>query len=184
MNDTPFAAIHRTEVKRPARLLDPLGRRCGAQPQFLDPQHSIIVGVEAKPRMMIRRKPERLHGQKFERQQHLGFVSQQNVDVGPGEFHQNIGRFQVGMRIGPIQEFVLDIQIHVVENQVQELFQPGSRLRDGVLGLFHWMSAYFFLGVTFAGTGGGGIVLLIIHCVRIPTKLLVSQYNTTPAAIL
>ena len=48
MNDAALAAVHRVEVKGPARLLHLLGGGDRAQTQLLDPQHAVVVGVEAQ----------------------------------------------------------------------------------------------------------------------------------------
>ncbi len=93
MNDAPLAAVHGAEVEWPPGLLHSVRRGGRAQPQLLDAQQPVIIGVEAQPGVMLGSEPQRLHGQKFQRQQHLGFVREQHVDVRPREFHQNIGIF-------------------------------------------------------------------------------------------
>ena len=40
-----------------------------------------------------------------------------------------------------VQNFVLDVQVYVVEDQVQKFLKARSRLGDGILRLVHWMFA-------------------------------------------
>ena len=126
MNDAPLAAAHGTEVERPLRLLHPFGRGERADPKLFDAQEPVIIGVEAQPRMMVGRQPQRLHGQELERQPHLGLVGQYQIDVRAGKFHDQIGIFQVRMGVRAVQDLVLHVQIHVVEDGVEKLLEARA----------------------------------------------------------
>ena len=52
-----------------------------AQAQLFDAQQAVIVGVEGNPRMVFRRHPQHFHGDVFQRQQQLGAIGKQQVDV-------------------------------------------------------------------------------------------------------
>jgi hypothetical protein len=182
MNDAALPAAHGIEVERPLRLLHPLGRSRGAEPQFLDAHHAVVVGVETKPGVILRRHAQRFHGQKFERQQHFGLVSEQKLHFRTGEFHHHIRIFEIRMGVHALQDFVLDVHVHIVQYDIQELLDARARRGDRVFVFAHWSyTLVFFLGTILgAGAGGGGMVRLTIHCCKIPTKLLVNQYNTRP----
>ena len=98
MQDAPLAAVHGAEVKRLARFLDALGSRLRAHPQLFNAQNAAIVGIEANPRMFLGSHADRFHGQLLQRQQQLGFVRQQQVDVRAGEAHHQVRVFKIRMR--------------------------------------------------------------------------------------
>ena len=62
VDDPPLPAVHGIETERLSGTLHLLRRRHGAQPQFLDAQQAVVVGVEGNPRMVLRTHPQRLHG--------------------------------------------------------------------------------------------------------------------------
>ncbi len=88
VNNAPLAAAHGVKVERAERALDVLRCRDGTQPQFLDPQGAIVVRIEAQQLVMLGGHVQRFHGEELKRQQQFGFVREQHVHVGPGEFHQ------------------------------------------------------------------------------------------------
>ena len=138
VDDAPLAAVHRIEVERPARLLHLFGGGHGAQAQLLNPQHPIIVGVEAQQRMMLGRHAQRFHGQKLQRQQQFRFVGQQQIHVRAGELHQQIGIFQIGMQMLAFQDFVFDIQVHDGRTPCPEILRCCGPVEiDGVLLFVH-----------------------------------------------
>ena len=136
--------------------------------------------------MLVGRYVERFHGEKLERQQHFGLVGQHQIYFRTGKPHHQVGIFEIRMRVRAFQNFILYIQIHIVQHDIQELLDLRARRRDRIFGLLHaFYTLVFFLGAARgAGAGGGGMVRLTIHCCRIPTKLLVNQYNTRPLETL
>ena len=187
MNNAPLAAVHRVEVKWPARLLYFFGRGDRAQAQFFNPQHPVIVGIEAQSRMMLGRHAERFHGEKLHRQHQFSFIRQQQIHVRARELHQQVRIFQIRMQMLALENFVFDIEIQMVEYHVQEILNAGPRQIDGVLLVVHVSQPldFFFAAILGTSAGGGvGMLLLTNHCCKIPTKLLVNQYNTRPLDIL
>ena len=132
--------------------------------------------------MILGRHAQGFHGQKFERQQYFGLVGEQKLNLRTGELHHHIGIFEIRMGVHALEDLVLDIHVHVVERDVQEFLDARARRGDRVFVFAHSSYALgFFLGTVLgAGAGGGGMVRLTIHCCKIPTKLLVNQYNTRP----
>ena len=130
---------------------------------------------------MLTRYAQSFHGQKLERQQHFRFIRQQKVDVRPGEFYQQIGIFKIGMEVLAFQNVKGKFQPHVANDHVEKLADPESSGFNCVGLLVHLLYLPFFFTAAGGGGGGGaGIIRFTDHCCAIPTKLLVSQYNTRP----
>lgn len=182
MDDAPFAAAHRVEVEGPVGAFDAFGRRDGAQAQLLNPERPVIVGVETQQGMVLGRHAQSFHGQKFERQQNFGLIRQQKIHFGAFEFHQQIGIFQIRMQVLAFQDFERQIQVHIIEDHFEKIRYALAGRGDSIFLFVHLYYLPFFLtGAGRGGGGGAGIIRFTAHCCAIPTKLLVSQYNTSPA---
>ena len=114
-------------MERAARLLHSLRRRHRAEAKLFDAQQAVIVGVEAQARMMVGRQAQGLHGQEFQRQQHFRLVAQHKIHVGTGELDHQVRILEIGMRMHTLQDLVGHVEVHVVQNRVQELLDAGPR---------------------------------------------------------
>jgi hypothetical protein len=86
MDHATLAAIHGIESKRFAAMLHLFGGGVRAEAQLGDAKHAVIVGVEGKARMIFGRDPKGLHRDVLQREEKLGFVAEQKIDVGSGKF--------------------------------------------------------------------------------------------------
>ena len=69
VNDAALAARHRAEAEWNAGLLDLLGGRQGAEPQFLHSQHAVVVGIETDERVILGGRAQHFEREVFEREQ-------------------------------------------------------------------------------------------------------------------
>src|SRR6516225_6704367 len=74
VDDSALAAVHRVETERLPGPLYLFRRRHRAEPQLLDAQQPVVVGVERDAGMVLGGHPQHLHGQVLEREQQLRFV--------------------------------------------------------------------------------------------------------------
>jgi len=128
MDDAPLAAVHGAEVERLAGFLDTLGRGEGAHAQLFDAQNAIVVGVKTDARMVFVRHAQRFHGQLFERQQELGFVAEEQVDVGPAEADHDVGILKIGVRRFALADRVSELEPGEPAGFIQEFRDPRRRL--------------------------------------------------------
>ena len=84
--------------------------------------------------MVLRRDPERLHGDVFQGQQQFRFITQQQFDIGTSELDDHLRIFY--LRIGGIAgfNFVFNVEIRIVQNDVKEILDAGTEGIYGVLG--------------------------------------------------
>jgi len=119
----------------------------------------------------------------FEREQKLGAVAEEEIDIGALEFYDQIRVFKIRVAVVAGLQPETQTKAGIVDDAPKELLDPGTRfvnrilltqarflpsLRDGIA---------FLAGIA---AGAGPAVLLKNHCCAMPTKLLVSQYNTRP----
>ena len=129
MQDAAFPAVHGVEAERDAAALHPLGRRQRAQPQLFDAQHAVIVGVEAQPGVILRSHLQHLHRQQLERQQKLGFVREEQLDIRPRELHHHIRILEIGMAGLAFADLEFELEAGFGHHLAQELVR--ARLDSG-----------------------------------------------------
>jgi hypothetical protein len=95
MNDAPLAAVHRVEAERRSGALHLFRRSQRTQAQLFDAQRPVIVCVEGNARMIVGVKPQKFLRDEFKRQQKLGAVRQQQLDVVSAEFDKKIGILEI-----------------------------------------------------------------------------------------
>ena len=189
MDDAAFAAIHRIEVKWPARLLHIFGGGQGAEAQFLNTQRPVIVSIESHSRVVLRRYAQCLHRQQFQSKQQLRPVFKKQVDIGSGELDDDVRVLDVRLRVLANPNIEGQVETGDTQNRPKKILDPRLDARDSILFFQLCLPQAYLLKVFFnAGFGaaitGAGVYLLINICCRIPTKLPVSQYNTKPLDIL
>jgi len=77
-------------------------------------------------------KAQHLHGEVLEGQQQLGLVLQQQVRLRTTEAHNDIGIFNFRIGRGALNEFIIDIDINRVEQNVEKVADFVFVLFDGV----------------------------------------------------
>ena len=181
VDHAPLAAVHRVEAERRARVFDFLGRGHGTDAELGDTQCAIVVRIEGNARMIVRVQPQRFLRHQLERQQQFGAISQQQIHIRAGEFHQNVGIFEIRIGMIPGANGELQIEPGVRANLAKEIFDSRTRFFNRI---FRTQARFLPLIFPVAGSAGaaitGTVVLLKNHCCAIPKILLVSQYNTSP----
>ena len=182
MNHAALAAVHGIELEILSRAVDFLGRRQRAQAQFLDAQHAVIVGIEGKLAVVLRRNRQRLHRDVLERQQQFGAIGQQQVYIVAREPDNQFRIFDFGVRGIPCGNLEIQFKSPALKTGRRNCSILGPVSAGVYLAS---LKGYFLLLLfltSFAGTGtsGLGTNLFNSHCCAIPTKLPVSQYNTSP----
>ena len=140
-----FAAVHRIEAERVPRALHLLRHRRGAQPQFLDAQRAIVVGIERNARVILGGHAQRLHGHVLQGQQQFSAVGQQILHVRAGELHHHVGRLEVVVSGLAIGHLVAHAEARLVETRTQKLLYPGTYRRNRVLARIHRLLPAIFL---------------------------------------
>jgi len=110
VDNAPLAAIHRAEVERNFGFLHPLRRGHRAHPQFFDPEHAVVVGVEAKARVILTRHAQRLHRELFEGEKDFGFVRKQLRNVLAAELDHQLGTLDFRVDGGTFHDFPGDVE--------------------------------------------------------------------------
>lgn len=156
-------------------------RRQGANPQFFNAQRAVIVRVEGNTRMIVGVKPQHFLCYQFQSEQKLGAVAQQQIHIRTPELDENIGVLKI--RVAVIARLNRESQMKpgVPDNPAKKSFNSWTRFLYRILG-----TQTLFLPLPFCGRRATGVpltgtnVLLKNHCCAMPTRLPVSQYNTSP----
>lgn len=133
VNHAALTAVHRVKSERLARMLHFFGGSGGAQAQLGDAQHAVIVRVEREARMIFGRHAQRFHGDLFQRQQKLGLVREQQIDIGAAELHHNLGILDLRVYGLAFGKLILQIEIRILENHFEEVFDLRP---DGLYRIF------------------------------------------------
>jgi hypothetical protein len=175
-----FAAVHRIKAERRACVLYLLGGGQCADAQLFDPQSAVIVGVEGNARMVVRVEAQHLLGDEFQGKQELGSICQQQFDVSPFEFYDNVGIFEVRMAV--IAGFNAEIELEAGpgDDLTEKLLDPRAGIVNRILGIQARFLPSLAIAFFVAAASTGAAVLLKNHCWAMPTILPVSQYNTSP----
>ncbi len=127
VQNAPFTAVHGAEVERHARFLDAF--RCGlrAHAQLLNPQHTMIVGIETQERMLLWSHAQRLGSQLLNRQQKFRLVGKQQFYILTSEAYQNVWVLEVWMHGFAGAHGIGQRKASPLDEQIKEL--PDTRLR-------------------------------------------------------
>ncbi len=157
------------------RALHPLGGGDGAQPQLLDAQQAVIVGVEGNARVVFGRHAQHFHGDVFQRQQQFGAIGKQQIHVRAAELHHDVRRLEIVVRRRGILNLVVQLEAAVLQGGVQKAVDAGANRGHGVLSLSQrFISCRSFLEVQWTRRQAFAIeVLLKNHCCPMLTRLLV-----------
>jgi len=182
VQDAAFPAVHGVEAERDAAALHPLGRparsaaalRCAAcgnrrrrstagsdppEPSSASPSSAARAPAEAR------------------------LCSREQLDIRPENFTTTSGFSKSGWRVSPSQ--ILNLSS---KPALAITWRRNSSVRDStadnVYLLWLTLNAHPSCVSKAAGGpasgGGAGMLWFMNHCCAIPTKLLVSQYNTRP----
>jgi hypothetical protein len=183
MHHPALAAVHGVEAEIRARVLHFFGRRQSADPKLFNANGPIVVGIESNPRMIVGMHSQHFLRDQFQGEQQFGAIRQQHFHVFALKFDEEIGVFK--LRIAGIAGLQPESQMkaRAVDDLPEELLNPGASFVNRVLlrqarFLPSFDDVMDFFGA--AAIARGPAVLLKNHCCAMPTKLLDSQYNTSP----
>ena len=144
-----LAAVHRVEPERLARPLHLFRGSLRAQAQLFDAEQAVVVGVEGNARMVLGGHPQHFHGHVLERQQQLGAVREQQVDVRTRELHDYVGSFEIPLAALHILNVITDVNASGLEGGAQESVDSEADRGYGVLSLCHGLfpSDFLFRGL-------------------------------------
>lgn len=121
VNNAPFPAGHGAEKERLLRLLHAFASGLRAQPQFFDPQQTVIVGIEHDQRMVLMRQAQHFHRQVLQREQQFRLVFQEQFRLGTGKSNHDVGIFDFGVVGSPFLKLVINVDVDTVEQDVEEI---------------------------------------------------------------
>lgn len=168
MDNAAFAAVHGREAERLTGAFYVFSGHLRRHAQFLNAERTVVVGIERNPRMIVGVHAQRFLRDVFERQQKLGAIAQQQVDVFALKLDHNVRAFK--LRVALVARFDGELQREtgIVNYLAKELLDPWSGLVNRIL----WLQAFFFPFLITEIPGVGGAVLLKNHCCATPTRLL------------
>lgn len=126
MENSPLAAGHRAEPERLAGTTDLVGGRGRAQAKLLDAEQAIVVGVEPKTGVVFRRNAKDLHRQVFEREEKLGAIREEIVDVGARESDDNVGVLDLSVLTVVVGDFELQVETRFFQNGLKKSLNTRS----------------------------------------------------------
>lgn len=126
MDHATLAAIHGVEAERLGGPFHFFRRGVGAEAKLGDSQHTEIVGIEGQARMIVGGETESLHRDVLQSEQEFGLIGKQELDIGSLELDDHFRILDLG--IGGISglDFILDVEVRIVEDHVEELFDARS----------------------------------------------------------
>jgi hypothetical protein len=134
VDDSAFAAAHRAEEEGLKTFFDFRCGCLGCEAQFFNAQQAIVVGIEDDQRVVFMRKAEHLHGEVLESQEQFALIGQKEIRFRAAETHYDIRIFDLGIGGCTFHEFVVDIDVDGVQQDVQ-------KIADFVFVLFDWVFA-------------------------------------------
>ena len=163
MDETAFAAAHRAEAERSLRLPDPLANRERPNSQLLLAQEAIVIGVEAEQGVLIRRHFENFLSELFQSEESLALVVHQEFEIRTGELDDERRLLKVAARLFAIQDLVLDVEVHGIEDCVKKIGDIIAHRFDCVFPVAHRPNRFCFLFLLRnrrLGEGGLGAILV------------------------
>ena len=129
VKNAPLAAVHGAEVEWGARFLDAF--RCGlrAHTQFLNPQHAMVVGVEAQEGMLLGSHSQSFGRQLLDGQKQFRFIRQQQVHILAAETDQDVWILEVRMHGFARAHRIAQRKARAADHQIQKF--PDARLGVG-----------------------------------------------------
>lgn len=154
VENAALSAVHRVEPEWRARVFHFFGGGADADPQFLDPEGAVIVGIEGNARMIVGMEPQNLLRDQLQSEQELRAVGQQQFHVATLKLDDNVRIFKVRMTVVAGLDGEAQIELAIGDDLTEKLLDPGTSLVNRILGiqaLFLSSFGFFCHGPRFHG---------------------------------